>query len=159
MIGINELYSIRKDLNITQENAAKILNISRRSYQKYEKLNDEFNDKYDYLVFLFKKKTNIDEEHGLLTLDFIKNTVSSVFDQYDVNYCYLFGSYAKGYARETSDVDLFIDTSVTGIDYFGLIEELREALHKRIDLVNFRDLKEKGQVINDVLKDGIKIYG
>lgn len=156
---MNELYSIRKDLNITQENAAKILNISRRSYQKYEKLNDEFNDKYDYLVYLFKKKTNIDEEHGLLTLDFIKNTVSSVFDQYDVNYCYLFGSYAKGYARETSDVDLFIDTSVTGIDYFGLIEELREALHKRIDLVNFRDLKEKGQVINDVLKDGIKIYG
>ena len=156
---MNELYSIRTDLNITQENAAKILNISRRSYQKYEKLNDEFNDKYDYLVFLFKKKTNIDEEHGLLTLDFIKNTVSSVFDQYDVNYCYLFGSYAKGYARETSDVDLFIDTSVTGIDYFGLIEELREALHKRIDLVNFRDLKEKGQVINDVLKDGIKIYG
>lgn len=156
---MNELYSIRKDLNITQENAAKILNISRRSYQKYEKLNDEFNDKYDYLVYLFKKKTNIDEEHGLLTLDFIKNTVSRVFDQYDVNYCYLFGSYAKGYARETSDVDLFIDTSVTGIDYFGLIEELREALHKRIDLVNFRDLKEKGQVINDVLKDGIKIYG
>ena len=156
---MNELLNLRKDLNITQESAAKLLNISRRSYQKYEKLQNDYNDKYDYLVYLFRKKTIIDEDHGLLTIDFIKNTLPIVFEKYDINYCYLFGSYAKGCASESSDVDLFVDTSVTGLDYFGLVEEIREALHKKIDLINYRDLKENGRIVNEVLKDGIKVYG
>lgn len=159
MIDVNELLNLRKDLNITQESAAKLLNISRRSYQKYEKLQNDYNDKYDYLVYLFRKKTIIDEDHGLLTIDFIKNTLPIVFEKYDINYCYLFGSYAKGCASESSDVDLFVDTSVTGLDYFGLVEEIREALHKKIDLINYRDLKENGRIVNEVLKDGIKVYG
>ena len=37
----------------------------------------------------------------------------------------------KNKAKPSSDIDLLIDTKVTGLDYFGLIEELRQALHKK----------------------------
>ena len=82
-----------------------------------------------------------------------------MFSNYDIEYCYLFGSYAKGKASNISDVDLFVSTSVTGLRYFGLIEQLRERLKKKVDLLNFNQIKDNTEVLNEILKDGIKIYG
>ena len=50
----------------------------------------------------------------MLKLENIKTKVSEVLDKYkdEVKFCYLFGSYAKGYAKENSDVDLCISTSL-----------------------------------------------
>ena len=73
--------------------------------------------------------------------------------------CYLFGSYAKGYATETSDVDLLIDTTITGLSFFGLIEEFREALHKKVDLLRLDDVKNNKELLLEIMKDGVKIYG
>lgn len=82
-----------------------------------------------------------------------------MFSNYDIEYCYLFGSYAKGKASNISDVDLFVSTSVTGLRYFGLVEQLRERLKKKVDLLNFNQIKDNTEVLNEILKDGIKIYG
>ena len=82
-----------------------------------------------------------------------------MFSNYDIEYCYLFGSYAKGNASNISDVDLFVSTSVTGLRYFGLVEQLRERLKKKVDLLNFNQIKDNTEVLNEILKDGIKIYG
>lgn len=82
-----------------------------------------------------------------------------MFSNYDIEYCYLFGSYAKGKASNISDVDLFVSTSVTGLRYFGLVEPLRERLKKKVDLLNFNQIKDNTEVLNEILKDGIKIYG
>ena len=76
-----------------------------------------------------------------------------------VEFCYLFGSYAKGYANEKSDVDLCVSTSLTGLDFFGLIEDIRVALHKKVDLIRFDTLNNNLKLINEIMKDGIKIYG
>ena len=73
----------------------------------------------------------VDEEHGILSLDTIKDIVSNVLSSFDVDYCYLFGSYSKNSANELSDVDLLVSTKLTGMSFFGLAEELREALHKK----------------------------
>ena len=82
-----------------------------------------------------------------------------MFSNYDIEYCYLFGSYAKGKASDISDVDLFVSTSVTGLRYFGLVEQLRERLKKKVDLLNINQIKDNAEVLNEILKDGIKIYG
>lgn len=82
-----------------------------------------------------------------------------MFSNYDIEYCYLFGSYAKGKASNIRDVDLFVSTSVTGLRYFGLVEQLRERLKKKVDLLNFNQIKDNTEVLNEILKDGIKIYG
>ena len=78
---------------------------------------------------------------------------------YNVDYCYLFGSYAKGTASETSDVDLLIATTVSGMRFYGLVEALRTQLKKRVEVITASSLKENPVLINDILKEGIKIYG
>ena len=76
-----------------------------------------------------------------------------------VEYCYLFGSYAKGKATEASDVDLLIATSVSGIKFYDLVEAIREVLQKKVDVLNREQLSDNPELINEILKDGIKIYG
>ena len=138
---MNELRKIRESLNISQIEAANLLKISRRTYQKYESLDDLNDDKLRYYVYRFKESTLIDEDNGILTIDFIKKTTAKVFKKYDIKSCFLFGSYAKGKAKGTSDVDLMIDSEITGLDFYGLVEDLRENLHKRIDLLSLNSIK------------------
>ena len=78
---------------------------------------------------------------------------------YPVEFCYLFGSYAKGKATEKSDVDLLVHTSLFGIDFFGLVESLREKLKKRVDVLDQKQLENNLALTSEILKDGIKIYG
>lgn len=156
---MNELRKIRESLNISQIEAANLLKISRRTYQKYESLDDLNDDKLRYYVYRFKESTLIDEDNGILTIDFIKKTAAKVFKKYDIKSCFLFGSYAKGKAKGTSDVDLMIDSEITGLDFYGLVEDLRENLHKRIDLLSLNSIKENAPLLAEILKDGIKIYG
>lgn len=63
----------------------------------------------------------VDETHGVLTVQTIKNICTEVFDNYNVDYCYLFGSYAKGKANDSSDIDLLLSTSDKGIRFYNLI--------------------------------------
>ena len=155
---MNRLKELREQAGLSQIEASNLLNISRRTYQKYESLENNTSDKLMYLIYLLDKKTSLDEEHGVLTVDFIRDELNEIFIKYDVRFCYLFGSYAKGYAKDNSDVDLLIDTDITGLDYFGLIEEIRERLHKKIDLINLKSILNNFELLRDIYKDGIKIY-
>ena len=155
---MNELREIRIKKDLTQIEAADLLGISRRTYQKYEST-ENFDEKYQYLLHRMKTKTIIDEDHGILSIDLIKSVVNEVFKNYDIKSCYLFGSYAKGKAKETSDIDLMIDSSITGLDFYGLIEELRERLNKKIDLLTLNSLSNNSAMLVEIIRDGIKIYG
>lgn len=155
---MNSLKLLRKQNKLSQNEAASILGISRRTYQKYESI-EEDNSKLDYLKYVLGEKTRIDEENGLLTINEIQNVVNEVLRNYDVKSCYLFGSYAKGKEKPTSDVDLLIDSDITGLDYYGLVEELREKLHKNVDLLLLRSIQENAAMLVEIIKDGIKIYG
>jgi predicted transcriptional regulator len=86
---MNELKEVRLSLNLSQVEAAKLLHISRRTYQTYEALKDTSSDKYQYYLFKLKEESVIDENHGILTFDFIKKKVTEVLSKYDVNFCYL----------------------------------------------------------------------
>ena len=155
---MNSLRVLRKQNRLSQNEAASILGISRRTYQKYESI-EENNNKLDYLSYVLDQRTRVDEENGLLTIDKIQTIVSEVLKNYDVKSCYLFGSYAKGKEKPASDVDLLIDSDITGLDYYGLIDELRERLHKKVDLLLLRSIQENATMLYEILKDGIKIYG
>ena len=155
-----ELKEIRNEIKMTQSEAADYLGISLRSYKSYENdLEKKNNLKYHYLCETLLKLNQIDEEHGVISIDFIKRKLNEVFNNYNVNFCYLFGSYAKGYAKDDSDVDLLVDIEITGLTYFGFVEEIREALNKKVDLIRLKDLKDNLDLLKDIMKDGIKIYG
>lgn len=154
------LKEIRQNAEISQKEAAAILGVARKTYIKYENNPQTCSKtKYDLLCDNLLRVVRIDEEHGVLSLAKIKDTCSKIFKSLDVEYCYLFGSYAKGKATEVSDVDLLISTSVSGLAYFGLVEDLREQLGKKVDLLSKTDLIDNFELTNEILKNGIKIYG
>lgn len=144
----------------TQQDAADFLDISLRSYKSYE--NDSEKTKAPkYKLFLEKLLDNcyVDEDHGILRRDEIVLAVKKVLKEYDVDYCYLFGSYAKNKAQANSDVDLLISSGITGLKYYGLVERLRQALRKRVDLLDTTQLIDNKELMENILKEGIKIYG
>lgn len=159
-----EFMSTLKELRIakglTQEGASVLLGVSLRSYKTYENDQGKVGTlKYNYMLERLKKHVSLDEEHGILTLDEIKNACKEVLDDYSVKYCILFGSYAKGGATEQSDVDLLISTDATGLRFFGIAEKLRNVLHKRVELLDLKQLINNYDLIDKVLMDGIKVYG
>ncbi len=156
----NTLKEIRKRGNITQKEAAILTGVSLRTYKEYENSSEKRDSfKYKAILNILSSLYQIDEEHGILKIDEIKETVTNILNKYNVNFCYLFGSYAKGHPTEASDVDLLIDSSLTGLDFFGLIEELRETLHKKVDLLNMDQIVNNKDLLKEILKTGIKIYG
>ena len=115
--------------------------------------------KYNYILEKLEDINRIDEEHGILEFEDIVGKCKKVLDEYNVEFCYLFGSYAKAKAGETSDVDLLISSKVKGIKFFGLVEELRNTLHKKVDALSLNQLENNMELTHEILKDGIKIYG
>ncbi|MBR2948228.1 MAG: helix-turn-helix domain-containing protein [Lachnospiraceae bacterium] len=157
---MDELKNLRIEKGMTQQEVAELIGISLRSYKTYE--NDEKKRgtiKYKYILEQLTKINFIDEEHGLLTVDEIKRKCTKVFEQHDVNFGYLFGSYAKGKETPTSDVDLLISVKVKGLKFYGLVEELRIALRKKVDVLDMNQLKDNLELTEEILKDGVKIYG
>ena len=157
------LKEIRKENKISQLEASLILGIPERTYRRYEN-DDEYGSDLKRRVFLetLNKHFEVTEEKGLLTVEVIKKRVNELFDyEYSgqIDFCYLFGSYAKGVANEKSDVDLYVSSSLTGLRFVGLIEKLRQTLHKKVDLIRSSELNNNVELMNEILKGGIKIYG
>lgn len=158
--SMDELKNLRMEKKMTQQEVADLVGISLRSYKSYE--NDEEKQdtiKYKYIMECLEKINFIDEEHGVLTIEDITKKCTKVLEQYDVKFCYLFGSYAKGKETSTSDVDLLVSTDVKGLKFYGLVEELRMALRKRVDVLDINQLKDNLELTEEIFKDGIKIYG
>lgn len=154
------LREIRVEKKLTQKEASEYLGVSLRSYKMYENEEEKKNvKKYKYMIEQLEKYIELDEEHGILSLEEIKKACGTVFQEYNVKYCILFGSYAKGKAKETSDVDLLISTDAKGLKFFGMAERLRQELHKKVDLLDFNQLPGNEELIEEILKDGIRIYG
>ncbi len=157
---MSEIKKIRLEKKLTQKQVADFVGVSLRSYKSYE--NDKVKEgtiKYNYILEKLNNLNPIDEDHGILDMDFIKEKCKEVFDEYPVHYCILFGSYAKGKANESSDLDFLISSDLKGIKFYGLVEKLRLALHKRVDVLNLDQLKDNLELTNEILRDGIRIYG
>ena len=156
---MSTLKALRISKKLTQKQASDLLGVSLRSYKEYE--NDEAKAdslKYRSMVNELENYTALDEEHGILTIKEIKDACKEVLDSYTVKYCILFGSYAKGTSTEQSDVDLLISTDVTGLRFYGIAERLRETLHKKVDLLDLKQLTNNQELLDEILKDGVKVY-
>lgn len=144
---------------MTQVEASEYLGVSRRSYQSYEN-EPRYKDslKYSYMLNELSRLYD-DETRRVLSIKEIQKACEQVFSKHEVEYCYLFGSYGKGNAREDSDIDLLISTEISGLEFYGLVEELREALRKKVDVLDLGQLKNNKQLLNEILRDGVKVYG
>ena len=156
------LKDIRKQYGLTQKEAANIAGVPLRTYVRYEKDEAYGNVLIRHgIINKINDRCEITERKGILTIKQISSAINEVIkDEYSdsIDLCYLFGSYAKGYATETSDVDLCVSTTLTGLNFVGLSESIRSKLHKKIDLVRLSSLNNNLPLLKEIMKDGIKIY-
>ena len=71
------------------------------------------------------------------TIEEIKEMISKVFEKYGIEKAYIFGSYARGGAKQDSDIDIMIKKGnlKTLLQLSALAYELEQILKKQIDIV------------------------
>ena len=89
----------------------------------------------------------------------IQRRLEPVFRANGVKSAVLFGSYAKGEAAANSDIDIMVDSGLRGLDFVGLIEYVREALDKNVDLIDIHYVDRNSPIEREVRSAGISIYG
>lgn len=94
---------------------------------------------------------NIDRKYIEIINKFLTNEIDPVF-------IYVFGSSAKGYFRDNSDIDIgfYPSKEIDSYKLFMIKEELADMLKRDVDLVN---LKESSTVFKaQVVCNGYEIY-
>ncbi|MCQ2796726.1 MAG: nucleotidyltransferase domain-containing protein [Bacilli bacterium] len=78
-----------------------------------------------------------DVHRNILTIKEIKNKILPIFKKHNINEAYLFGSYARGEAKNSSDIDIYCESGniKTLIDQGFFEDELTKALKKDVDIV------------------------
>ena len=160
---MKSLRDVRKQMGLTQIEAAKAIKVSRRTYQNYEAIDvndpEQLNAAYEHILSLLEEY-NVDENHGYVTFKQIKNAAKHIFFQHkEVKCAYLFGSYARNQATPKSDVDILVVSDPMGLDFYGMSVELEQFLHKKIDLVSHRQIAGNEDFLERILREGVKIYG
>ena len=151
---------MRTENNLTQKQVSELVKMPLRTYIRYENEDKYIGSlKYEKLLDILEEKFQITEEKGIQRIETIIEVVNDIFKEYDIDFCYLFGSYAKGKQTEISDIDLCISGNITGLAIFGLVEKLRVGLKKKIDLLRLSEIHNNEELLKEIMRDGIKIYG
>ena len=99
------------------------------------------------------------ENEVIYDIQEIKRRLNPVFTENGVKSAVLFGSYATGSATKKSDVDIMVDSGLRGLDFVGLIEYVREALQKKVDLIDVYYITPDSPVDKNILATGVRIFG
>ena len=97
--------------------------------------------------------------NNIFTIRDIQNLVKPIAEKYGVKEIYLFGSYARGEANESSDLDFL----VFGGDVFkltlifSLAEDLREVLKKDVDVFEINEINENSDFYKAVMKERLLV--
>ena len=109
---------------------------------------DSVSNRNKYITDLINERIS----PSILTIKQIKERIRPVIQKYDITEVYLFGSYARGEANRDSDVDIYCSHgNVKSLfDEVGLIQDLEEALGKKVDVVTI------GSKMHPVFKEQIE---
>lgn len=114
---------------------------------------DNIESRNSYIISLI----NGDINKSVYTIKKIKSIIKPILNKYGIFEIYLFGSYARGEAKDSSDVDIYCDKGniKTLIDQGLLEEELEIALNKKVDIIfNTTNINDyfRTQIMEDMIK-------
>jgi len=155
---------VRNNLNLTQKEVSNMIGVPINTIRNWEQESRipsswALNVLIDRMLGeINQQNIAVDESTGILSFLTIKKGVSKVAEKYDIERVYLFGSYSKGQATEDSDVDFYMISNLYGLEYFEFIEELRETLNKKIEVLSNKTVHENSKIEEEISKTGILIY-
>lgn len=100
----------------------------------------------------------------ILSIDEITHRILPVCSHYQIRRAYLFGSYARGEATASSDVDLRVEPGDNDclrslFQASALWQDLQEALGREVDLLTCLPSKKYDRAFYDnILRDEVLIY-
>lgn len=155
---------VRENLELTQEQVSLLTGVPVKTLRNWEQ---EVRKPSEWTIDLvmdrllrvkMEEYMKTDESNGILSYLTIKENVSDVAKSYEIEKIYLFGSYIKGTAKADSDIDIFIESPLFGLDFFGFAEELRERLGKKIGLLSNKIIEPNSTIENEIYETGLLIY-
>lgn len=125
---------------------------------------DRIENRQGYIKELIRK--DIRDGEGVLEIDTVRTLLMPIVKKYNIKRLYLFGSYARGEAREDSDIDLLIEGNNTHglISFVAIQEAMEERLKKSVDLVEYdammkNDTRAGKRFREHVERDKVLLYG
>jgi uncharacterized protein len=85
-----------------------------------------------------------------------KEKIIEICERNDIEFCAVFGSFARGEATEESDIDLLVRFSKPiGWAFYGIADELEETLGRKVDLATENMIS---RIRENVMRDLQVIY-
>ena len=93
------------------------------------------------------------------SLDDLRACLTPVFRRNGVRKAVLFGSYARGEATASSDIDVIVvgGERFRARDIFAFGEELRQRTQKDVDAFEIREVNVGTPFYENVMREGVKI--
>ena len=95
----------------------------------------------------------------IYTLENIRDIVNPIANKYKVESIYLFGSYARGDADKSSDLDFLVfggeNFKLTNI--FALAEELRKAFKIPVDVFEISEINTDSDFYSNIMNERLNI--
>jgi len=99
---------------------------------------------------------NFKKERILIRLKPMIKKIVKILKKNDIKRAGIFGSYARGEQKKTSDIDILVELGKPmGFDFFGLNQELEDKVGKQVHLVTYKYLSP--YIKEYALADEIKI--
>jgi predicted nucleotidyltransferase/DNA-binding transcriptional regulator YiaG len=158
------LKAVRENLSLTQIEISNLLGIPVNTIRNWEQ---EIRTPSEWVLDLLidrifremnEQHTVVDEETGLLSFLTIKKGVTKIAEKYNIKRIYLFGSYVKGQATPHSDIDLYMEADLYGLEYFEFVEQLRGNLKKKVEVLSNKTIQEQSKIDEEIKKTGVLIY-
>lgn len=153
----------RSEYGLTQKELSEITDIPLRTIENWESGKRTPSPWVEKLVYSYLKQYPknqhgiITETKGIYEVNQIKDALLPLTLKYDINKIILYGSYAKGKQEPQSDIDLVVDGNIRGIKFFGLLEDVNNALVKSVDLIHLSQIDYNSEIYDNVMK-GLVLY-
>lgn len=105
----------------------------------------------------------------IYSIEEIQSVIKPICEAYRINEAYIFGSYSRNEATETSDIDFVVDTEnsniVSLLDKMAFKNQLENLLEKKIDVIlkssldNPSNRKRNPFILKNIQEDMKVIYG
>lgn len=90
----------------------------------------------------------------------IKEILTEILSNTEVEKAVLFGSYAKNTQTKISDIDILIDSNgkIKGLKFFAIIDMIREKLNKDVDIIEKSEIDKGSRIEKEIEKTGVVVY-